>query len=340
MELVFLNVQPDDNYFVWQVEAQIENFINLGYKYEYHCLLYKPLDRKTWNKNFKLLEEKYKDYPNIKFFYYESTVKLERDMKLIDYIPLLRPYCLEKHFLAFPELSQKALFYWDSDVIFTKYIDFDKYLNDDICYLSKTDYLNLEYLEGKINECPKEKIDELRASNPIERIAKQVGVNKDILRNNNSGVGGAQYLIKGIDARFWKDVYDSCVSIRSYFRAMNMIYFASENAGWQSWCSDMWAVLWNLWKRDYKTECPEELSFAWGTDPIEDTVTKSIYHNAHITKENMELDGKMEIMFFKGRYHFGRLSPHKEKEYLQNVCPKYASYCYSQHLLSINNPIF
>jgi hypothetical protein len=58
------------------------------------------------------------------------------------------------------------------------------------------------------------------------------------------------------------------------------MYFESEDKGFQVWCADMWSVLYNLWKRDYKTECPPEMDFCWATDPIEKWDRVQIYHDA------------------------------------------------------------
>lgn len=97
--------------------------------------------------------------------------------------------------------------------------------------------------------------------------------------------GGAQYILKGIDYTFWEDVERMCVEIRKKFYynilgSVNNKYFKSENAGFQSWCADMWAVNFSLWKRGIQTDVTPLLDFSWATDNWETYTKKPIYHNA------------------------------------------------------------
>jgi hypothetical protein len=38
---------------------------------------------------------------------------------------------------------------------------------------------------------------------------------------------------------------NDCILIRTSW-SVNREFFADENSGFQLWCADMWAVLWNL----------------------------------------------------------------------------------------------
>jgi len=63
----------------------------------------------------------------------------------------------------------------------------------------------------------------------------------------------------------------------------------------QIWCADMWAVLWNLWKRNKKTEIIDEMEFTWATNKVRHWEKNAIYHNAGVTSDK---DG----MFYKAIY--------------------------------------
>ena len=63
----------------------------------------------------------------------------------------------------------------------------------------------------------------------------------------------------------------------------------------QIWCADMWAVLWNLWKRDRKTKIIKELNFTWATEPIVKWGENSIFHNAGINNNK-------DKAFYKANY--------------------------------------
>ena len=94
---------------------------------------------------------------------------------------------------------------------------------------------------------------------------------------------------------------NDCVIIRTYLQNVNREYFKDENSGYQSWCADMWAVLWNIWLRDQETKVVPEMAFAWATDPISKLDTHTIFHNAGIVSET----GNGYPAFYKGKYHMG-----------------------------------
>lgn len=370
---IIMMAQPDDTCFVWEVDLFLDRLIRLDMTNEAHVLWYIPTDRQSMGVNpyVELLENKYKTTPSIKFFYYNADKAVEKDINSIQYISLLRPYCLKNHFLKHPELKEEVIFYCDSDIAFVKAFPFEKFVEGDTCYVSDTaSYLNLQYLEGKIEQS--EKADKLRALDPINEIAKQVGISKQIIALNNEGTGGAQYILKNIDFDFWDSVYYDSIAIRRYFKNLNKHFFPSENAGWQSWCADMWAVLWNLWKRGVKTEVPKEMDFAWGTSPADYLNRVYIYHNAGVTSKIMNMNGEDVVMFYKGIYRGAEmikhvatkgavlfkpdgtsapveegaymmqrnvLSPLRDRSYLQVVSPLYCSKFYADCILAMKNPV-
>lgn len=70
-------------------------------------------------------------------------------------------------------------------------------------------------------------------------------------------------------------------------RSVNRRFFENENKGFQSWCADMWSILFTLWKREQKTFCPWQMDFCWATDPIGKWDQVQIYHDAGATSRNV-----------------------------------------------------
>lgn len=334
---IFMSVAPDNTYYVWENEVNIQNNIDLGLDNEMHFLWFLPHDRlqKGWNPLVLKLKEKYKDYKNIKFFYFTDVDDiLNKVIRKINYIPYLRPYCLEKHFRNHPELKNEIIYYHDSDALFIKPLDFSKFNDLNTCYLSDTaGYLNLQYLDGKIEESKNK--EQLKKIKPIDTLLELNNINRTIATANNSNTGGAQYLLRNIDADFWKDVMESCKIIRSYLRNINREFYKNENEGYQSWCADMWAVLWNIWKRGMKTECPKEMDFVWATDPIEKIDTHYIFHNAGVSSKSININGEKKIFFNKGDYKELEKAPYNDDFQLKLVDKNFATFYYANKLLNL-----
>jgi len=280
--LSIISAQPNDSYFIWQLDVQLHNFRKYSYSDKARILVFKHSSRlngEMFEDQWQSLQDK---YPEAKFFFYEDpSGGLLQAMRTYDYIPLLRPWLLAKHFKEYPELSKDAIFYLDSDVVFTKYLDFSPFLDDDICYLSNTtSYISAEYFDSKVKDVLPDKIDIYNQIDVLDGACSLVGVNRDIAVANQQGSGGAQYLLKNIDSTFWENVFAGCAKIRTYLRSINRRFFENEDKGFQSWCADMWSVLWNIWAKGMETKCPQELDFAWATDDISKWDRVYIYHDA------------------------------------------------------------
>ena len=98
--------------------------------------------------------------------------------------------------------------------------------------------------------------------------------------------GGAQYLLKDINAEFWEKVEIDCENLYyNIFRLNNKK--KKEDKDYhplQIWCADMWAVLWNLWKINKPTRIAKEMNFTWAGHPIKQWKANAIYHNAGVIK--------------------------------------------------------
>lgn len=281
-QLQIISACPNDAYFVWQLRVQLYNFRKLGYSDKYRILVWKH-DNRLNNETFQdQWDQLQKDYPEAKFFFYEDTTgELHKMIQTYNYIPLLRPWLLHKHFTENPDLVNDAIFYLDSDVVFTKYLDFSPFLDDEICYLSNTrSYISAEYFDSKVKDVLPNKLELYKEIDVLDGACALVGITRKVAEDNQEGSGGAQYLLKNIDARFWEEVFLACIQIGVYLRSINRRFFENEDKGFQSWCRDMWAVLWNIWRRGMKTVCPNELEFAWATDDISKWDRVYLYHDA------------------------------------------------------------
>lgn len=347
--LTFIQVCPSHKRFVWEVEVMLDNYIRTGYTYPIHNLIFTPYKQKE-EPLFRRLEEKFKPYSFIKFFYYNGDEKLSEDTRKCNYIPLLRPYCLEKHFTEHPHLQEEAIFYHDSDILWTRKLDFTPYLSDEINYQSLANsYLDYDYLASKFQHSIPERRHDLLTLKPIETLLSGFGIDVEVLKANKLNTGGAQSLLKNITPAIWKKVYDGSILIRSYFSILNQQYFPGntpgerENNGWQSWAlADMCGLSWTLWSLGRETRCPEDLNFTWATNPIASLRNNYILHNAGVTADIVK-EGDEDIhYFFKGRslYVNGQLSPHKDLDRLVETSPSKCSWWYVQQLLKVEDPIF
>ena len=139
---------------------------------------------------------------------------------------------------------------------------------------------------------------------------------------------------------------NDCIMIRTYLQKVNREFFKDENTGFQSWCADMWAVLWNLWLKEKDVLVVPELTFAWATDSIEKLKEVTIYHNAGISNAQMEYktdpDGTkwFYTAFYKAKY-FQTGDPFKE-QHIHDVIndeesKRYCTWYYANALLELHN---
>ena len=292
----YICAQPDDTYYTWQVHMWLESLKERGESDKAIVLIFTPKHRPfndKWEKITSL-------YPEAEFVFYKDEHDVSSLLGI--YIPVLRPYVLWRYFKDHPEMSAKAIFYCDSDVIFTKHFDVQQFIEDDVNYLSDANsYINASYFDSKVRDVLPEKLEEYKTRDILAEVASLVGINREIAEAHNEHSGGAQYLLKNIDSQFWNKVMNDCILIRRYLQKINKDFFESESKGFQSWCADMWAVLWNLWLREREAKIIPEMGFSWAPDPTTKLETHPILHNAGIVSTFM--DGYN--CFYKGKYHQG-----------------------------------
>lgn len=332
-ELAFVTCCPNDTYFTWQVHMWLESLKEIGHSEDAVVLVFTPAARED-NPKWKQIVDL---YPEATFHFYKEN---EMDMvsNLIPiYIPIIRPYVMWRFLKENPQYISKALFYCDSDILFTSNFNVDALLEDDIHYLSDTNsYINADYFDSKIKDVLPEKLEEYKTRDVLAEVTSLVGISRDVCVANNLNSGGAQYLLKNTDSAFWSKVMNDCIIIRTYLQKVNREFFPSENAGFQSWCADMFAVLWNLWLRGQETRVVPEMNFAWSTDPIDKLQETPIFHNAGIVSEM----GNGYPAFYKGKYHHG--SDPMQDSHLDVVISdpesqKYCNWFYANKLKELKN---
>jgi len=275
--LRFISAQPATDYYVWQVEVMLNNFIEMGINPN-------NIDIVCWKQNGVIPEnwmKLAKAYP-ARFLFYDDTRKTKH------YVSSIRPNILKKHFEAYPELKEEAIFYHDSDIIFTKPVNTwisEEMISDSIWYGSDTRwYIGHDYILSKGEDI-------------LNKMCSIVAIDKEIIKENELNNIGAQYLMKGIDAEFWAKVEADSENLFSIITSMNSIKKAAEPTyhELQIWCADMWAVLWNGWKLGNKTVCHENFNFSWGTSDLNTFNKYNIFHNAGVINNTQGL-------FYKSSY--------------------------------------
>ena len=331
MKPILITSQPTDSYFIWQNHLYIESCLEQGFKEEQiHILLYNPKGR-VYNTNWDKLKE---CYPKLNIFVYEDD-GVQQYLGI--YIPILRPHILKQHFEAFPELQGSTIIYTDSDILWLKSLNINHLLEDDINYVSDANsYLNHSYFESKYKDVLPDKLEQARERDFLNEVCTIVGIDKQVVIDNNSNTGGVQYILKNVDATFWKKVEEDVLKIRVHLQQINKEFFKDENTGIQSWCADLWAVQFNLWFFNRTSKVAKELDFAWSTDPISKIDTYPILHNAGIVSET----GNGYPAFYKGKYHQGSnptLDPQLQVILNDEQSQKYCTWYYTKKLLELKN---
>ena len=122
-----------------------------------------------------------------------------------------------------------------------------------------------------------------------------VGIDKQLVIDNENGSGGAQKLMKGIDSAYWRSVYNDSIALYKGMEELSRIKKEGDPYGLQIWCASMWSELWNGWKRGANIIVPKEFNFCWATCSSEKWYDVSFFHNAGVPNAN-------QGMFFKADY--------------------------------------
>jgi hypothetical protein len=273
-KLRYVSVQPAINYYTWQVEVMIHNFIKHGINPNHIDIVCSIKDGHIPD-NWKKLAG---TYNTVRFFFYND----ERVNPV--YISSIRPHILKQHFTQHPYLKDDVIFYHDCDMIFTRPPKWEQFLEDDVWYLSDTRfYISAQYIKSK-------------KFGIYEKMCEIIGIPENVPDENELNSGGAQYIMKNIDAQYWDKVERDSETLYQYFKDhLKEHPQTPEYHPIQMWTADMWAVLWNGWYFKHEVKVVPEMEFAWPTQGLDMWEKCTIFHNAGVV-------GNRDRLFFKGSY--------------------------------------
>lgn len=285
--MIFLSAQPDDYYFLWQLEVQVINFNKVGIAPEQiHILL--AYDPKAGLRHY--FREFIEKYQHMAGFYSYPDQRVDKR-----YSSSIRPNIIKQHFGEHSWLEQEHIFYHDSDIIFRELPDLSRISQGDNWYVSDaSSYLSSEY------------ITKVAGVQTLERMCNIVGIDPLIVQENDHHAGGAQYFLKNVDAQFWNKVELDATKLYVLLRFYNNR--VADNAyekygtprslagGIQGWCADMWSLLWNGWHAGRKVMVAPELEFCWPNDRVEKWFDTTILHYAGV------LPTHRPASFWKGEF--------------------------------------
>lgn len=306
--MIFLSAQPDNNYFLWQLQLQVFNFRSLGIEpNKIHILI--GYDSITGlNPEF---EQWIVNNNEACFYTYEDTRLSSK------YASSIRPHIILKHFNSYPELEEEIFFYHDSDIIFTSLPKFNQLFNDDTWYTSDTrGYLDCNYIVNASDE------------NLLSKMCSQVGVTVDHVRSSDYNAGGAQYLFKNCKKSFWEKMENDCEALFLLLEDYNINHRHINddiNVGIQSWCADMWAFWWNALFFDKKFEIHEELNFSWANSDIQSLeINKILHYTGDIEEDDLKNFRKVDYTFYSPFYKtFHEINRSSCSYQLVNLIEKY-----------------
>ncbi len=348
-KLNIISCVTNEKRFAWETAVYLYNLTSLGYK-DIHILIFVKKDEHPISDWVDLIVK----FPDVEWKFYIDTNNIYKVSQAFNYTPLYRFWLLQEYFREHPNLKDEAILYTDTDIILTKYLDFSPFLEDDINYLSWTgskdrmdNYLWQRYFDAKLNQVNPSKIEQYKKLDILARLGFICNTTREHITENNPNTGGAQYLLKNIDSQFWTDCFNTCSEIKLYLSGINQTFMKGnspqdrENNGFQSFCSDMWALLYNLWGHGYSTSCPVEMDFAWSTDRIERVDEVYFIHNAGIlpgpNKVAFENEQVVAPLFFKGRY--SNTTPFEDLHTLEEIIEhpissKFANSVYTKEIIN------
>lgn len=283
--MLFLSVQDVTTYFLWQVYVCVNNLNSKGItKVQIHVLFATQPEQKISEEDEIFID---RIQQKAQVFFYEDKRKEK------NYPSSIRPHIIAQHFVHYLELGKETIFYHDCDIIFR---DIPPLLNeviDSIWYVSDTkNYLSSKYIKQNMGE------------DNFIKMCEIVGIDDKSVMRQDTNCGGAQYIIHNATTFFWQKVELDCETIYVFLERINRqnkIDQALKNNnfnhhGIQSWCADMWAMLWNAIYFKYTIKTHSDLNFSWAKNNIEYWNKNYILHNAGVEQVDAEQ------YFYKSNY--------------------------------------
>lgn len=288
----YIMAQPSVPRFEWEVQVCIHNLISHDISPKDIVILFSKHDDNV-SDNIKSL--------GVNVHVYDDN----RDYG--EYIPSLKPYLFYRYLKEDKKRENETYFFMDSDVVFTKKINYKDILKDNSTntfYGSDCNgYLNYDYIIQCTN-----------GQHVLEDMCNIIGITvEDVKAINNDSIG-AQYILVNPTSEYFEKVWLDSERLWRYFETID--------SDIQKWTAEMWATLWNMIYFNVRPKACEELDFSWATDDVLAWNEKSIYHNAGVEDE-------YKNMFFKGQYIY--VSPFDS--ILEEIDESKNSYNYVQEIL-------
>jgi hypothetical protein len=263
----YIVATSDSPYFRWQMLVQINNFKKLGILEDLIYVV--SIEKRRSAKLNKIIKE-----TGVKVFTYKDT----RQDKF--YPPSITAHVMAKFLDENPEYG-KCFFYLDPDVVFTKKPEWNAtHILSPTWYLSNTvSYIGSSYIRGKSEEL-------------FNEMCYVVGVDPNTIKAFQKNSGGAQYIIKNVDAKFWKKVEIDSNRLYQLMEETKETYAPKPSI--QTWTAEMWALLWNAIYFKHNVRVIDEMDFIWATDPIGKWGSAFMLHNAGVHNE--------DFLFNKGKF--------------------------------------
>jgi hypothetical protein len=283
-DILFVTAQPDVPYFIWQIKLYVHNFIEKGIDPSQIHVVLGMINRNTEPSDESLELKKF----GINVHHFQD----ERSKK--NYIPSIKPFLIYKWLEKNPE-NGKIFFLHDADIMFRQLPNFDQLLNDDVNYLSDTiGYIGYNYIIDCCNRYEQHHPTSEKGQ-LIKEMANVVGVDVDVIKQNQENSGGGQYLLKNTTSDLWKKIYENCTPLYNQMLDYQNRYPISPGEI-QFWTAEMWSLIWNLWLHNFETKITKELDFCWATDSVKVYNNKPILHMAGVT------DDMKNRVFYKGDF--------------------------------------
>lgn len=279
----FISIQPANNYFVWQLEVLDRSLEKNGYDKENFFVMF--LHDGNISDNVVRYAAKNK-----------SRVIFERDDRLHKfYIPSIKLYGLHKFYQNHAHrLAGDNLFLHDSDIIFTKYFDWNSIVTDpNTVYCSDTvSYIGAQYIDSKSPELTNAMCD-------------MVGISSKYVREQQANSGGAQYIFpaEGIHHFLFKKAEIDSNNLYKFMSENGAKYKKEGDYEIQKWTAEMWSNLWNLWLYGFQTQVHPAMEFGWSGWSVKEYDRINIVHYAGVTNNT---DGKFYKALYINKMPFGQ----------------------------------
>jgi len=281
----FISIQPAIDYFIWQLEVFDYQFQKMGYDLNDSLVMLLHTGKLSDN----VIRYAAKNKHRIIFEKDDRTDK--------SYIPSIKLYGIHKLYYNHKyRVKGHRVFLHDSDIVFTKYFDYDSIcLDNNIVYCSDTvSYIGANYLDSK---------------SPVltNKMCDIVGINPVIVRANQLNSGGAQLIFpnKNIDANIFKKSEIDSNALYKYCNSTEgkSLKKPTDPYPVQNWTAEMWSILWNLWLGGFETEVHNSMEFGWSGWRPERWNEINILHYAGVTSNN---EGKFYKAMYRDKMPFGQ----------------------------------